>query len=174
VNYYLDPRRVLGIYQLSTYTLTSTTNVQKLFDASPNGALTLSANTAYRFWGQFRLASMSSTSGNALLDLLGAGTATISSIQWHVWGMDGTTPSTGAAVTNSFHSSTAAPGNIFTGGVGTGMWGTLEGFMRVGAGGTIIPSIGLTTAAAAVVQANSFFELVAVGPDTLTTNGPWN
>jgi hypothetical protein len=52
------------ISNTSSYTLTSQTALQALFNATTNGAITLAASTMYFFECQFDLSSMSGTSGD--------------------------------------------------------------------------------------------------------------
>jgi len=158
----------------STYTLTSTTAIQKLFNATTNGALTVNGSTTYFFECQFLLTSMSATSGNAKFDILGAGTATLNSSSFAAVGLDNTTTSTAAAAGASFTTTNVSTGNTTAAGTGTGMFVRVTGIMRVNVGGTIIPSVGLTTAAAAVVGVNSFIRLTPVGSNTATSGGSWN
>lgn len=160
----------------ANYTLTNTTNLQKLFDSPTNGALTLAANTTYLVRGLVRITGMSGTSGNAQVDLLGAGTATLATCNFAVFGQDA---STGAAsAIGGCHSApgggNATSGNAITAGTGTAMWFIVEGLFRTGAGGTVIPSVALTTAIAAVVQADSYIYVEAVGPDTFNSVGNWS
>jgi hypothetical protein len=161
-----------ALYQTADYTLGNVSTSQKFFNSTAAGAITLAANKRYRFIWHFRVSVMSAVSGNAKLDVLGAGTATIASCSWHIDGMDGTTPSSGANASQSFQTATISPGNVFTGGVGTGMWGTAQGSVVTGAGGTIIPSVALTTAiATAQAMKDSFFEIWEVGADTVAGVG---
>jgi hypothetical protein len=86
---------------------------------------------------------MSATSGNALIDLLGAGTATLASQLWTVVGLDATTQTTAAALSGGLFAAAAA-GNVVVASTGTAMSARLNGMLTTSAGGTLIPSIGLT------------------------------
>ena len=145
----------------SSYTLTSQTAEQKLFNWSASGALTLNPGT-YFFECVFELTSMSATSGNTSFSVLGAGTATIGTVVWAAVGQDATTQTTAGAAGTSFQTSSTSVGNIVTAATGTAMSAKVSGMIRVTAAGTIIPSVGLTTAAAAVAAAGSYFRLWAV------------
>jgi len=158
----------------STYTLTSTTSSQKLFNATTNGALAVAGSTSYFFECQFRLSSMSATSGNTKFDLLGAGTATLTSTAWSASGVDNTSPATSASSSASYTAASISSTNVVAAGTGTGVFVTIQGIFRVNAGGTIIPSVALTTAAAAVVGVNSYFKCRPIGSNTVTTVGGWN
>jgi hypothetical protein len=158
----------------SSYTLTSATTTQKLFNATSNGALTVPGGATFFFECFFSLSGMSATSGNCLFDVLGAGTATLTSAAWTAVGMDATTPGTAAAAGGSFTAAHASAGNIVTAATGTAMVAQIKGVIRTNAAGTIIPSVGLTTAAAAVVGANSWFRIWPVGSSTVASVGDWS
>lgn len=158
----------IGIIQSATYTLTSSTSTQKLFDAVANGAITLEANTTYQFDCVFALSSMSATSGNCGFDVLGAGTATFTSVNWI--GNTRDAVFNGAAAASNLYANTAAvTGNIAQAATSTELYAHIKGTIRVNAGGTIIPSVNLTNAAAAVVQANSYFKLYPIGNGSVTS-----
>src|SRR5690606_25377551 len=53
------------LMQRATYTLTSSTASQKIFNVTTNGAIYVEANTTYKFTCYLDLSSMSATSGNA-------------------------------------------------------------------------------------------------------------
>lgn len=144
------------------YTLTSTTSVQKLFNASANGALTLPTGL-FEFDAILYLTSMDTTSGNGSFSLLGAGTATLARILYGVWGMDASTPlvvNTRSGV-GAITEATAAA--MITASAGTGLFAHVAGQFDVTVTGTIIPSIGLANAAAAVVKAGSHFRCQRIG-----------
>jgi hypothetical protein len=156
----------------SAYTLTSTTSVQKLFNSTANGRVTVASSKTYYFECLISLSSMSATSGNAAFSL--AGTSTFTSLGYTVTGFDGTTLTTVAATSGSYNTTTATAASMVTAGTGTSMWAIIKGTLRVNSGGTIIPSIALVTAAAAVVGTNSYFRIVPVGTNTVTNVGNWN
>ncbi len=153
----------------ASYTLTSTTSVQKLFNATANGALTLPVGV-YEFELQAIISSMSATLGNATISILGAGTAVIATAMSHMNGFDG------APSTTAF--------NAFTGGMttsvslasqavettDTNLLTRIHGTFSVTTAGTLIPSIGLTTAAAAIVSAGSFFRCTRLGASAYSGN----
>lgn len=151
----------IGVIQAADYTLTSTTSTQKLFDAVANGEITVAANTTYLFEAYINLKSMSGTSGNGGFDIVGAGTATTTSIEWTSSFRDGAFDA--AAGGAQYHSTvSASTGNITTAATATTMYGTITGVIRINAGGTIIPSVYLTTVAAAVTNTNSYFKLTPI------------
>ena len=157
----------------ASYTLTSTTSTQKLFNATTNGALALPVGV-YEYQTRIFLNSMSGTSGNLSFSILGAGTATLGSTNLsHVLGQDGGTTAAGSITGGPFTGSvsnapavTATTANTFA--------ATIGGMIRVTAAGTIIPSVALTTAAAAVVSAGSHILVTRYSPvDTTASYGAW-
>jgi len=161
----------------TTYTLTSAITLQKLFGytgAPAAGALTVAGGTLYLFETQFSLSSMSATSGNFGFSIIGAGTASISSASWQAVGLDATALNTAAAFGGVFSSTAGQTGNIVTAGTGTAATVWIRGMFRVTTAGTIIPSIQLTTAAAAVVGTDSWFKVTPMGANTVGYVGNWS
>jgi hypothetical protein len=157
----------------TAYTLTNTTNLQKIFNVSTNGAVTVTAATSYFFECSLNLSNMSATSGNFGFSIGGAGTATFTSASWQSSGLDATTQTTPADVGGVYSASAAQTGNILVPTVGTAASVYITGMFRITAGGTIIPSIQLTTANAAVVGVNSWFRCRSLGSNTVTAVGAW-
>jgi len=154
------------------YTLTSTTGVQKLFNASTNGAVTLPTGT-YLFECMVHITGMSSTSGNGAFSL--AGTATRGSQLMSSVGIDATTTATAAAQGGAFvQGGSAFTTNTVTAATGTAVGFRVRGTFNVTASGTVIPSIALVTATAAVVKAGSYFRAVRIAPDATNTLGNWS
>ena len=161
------------IQQAATYTLTSTTAAQKLFNASTNGALFLPVGT-YRYETFFSVSSMSATSGNAAFGILGAGTATISSYLSQAVGTDAVSGGAGAA-SSSYWATATSNNPIVTAATSTSLAVSARGTFRVTAAGTIIPSISLAVAAAAIVQTDSYFNVSRVSTSaTGSTYGQWS
>lgn len=158
----------------STYTLASQTGAQKLFNSTTNGALTVKGSTSYFFECFYTLTSMSGTSGNGGFSVLGAGTATVTSAAFWATGLDNTTLTTGAAIGGSFTASATTTNNITTAATGTAVAVLIRGIIRINAGGTIIPSVSLANAAAAVVGVNSYFRIYPIGTNTTTNVGNWS
>lgn len=139
----------------TSYTLTSSTAVQKLFNSSANGAVKLPVGV-YRFVCQYSLSGMSATSGNSAFSIA-AGSAAVSGFLMSALGVDGDT-ATAAALNGSTAVTSAFPASQHTAGTGTAQQTLIQGTFKVTTEGTIIPSIALATAAAAVVAAGSYFE----------------
>jgi hypothetical protein len=157
--------------QDATYTLTSSTAVQKLFNASTNGAVTLPVGT-YRFNCMYSLSAMSATSGNSAFSLA-VGTAVIAAIQMQTIGQDAATATVGA-LSGATAVTSALPASQHTAGVGTGQQSFITGTFEVSTTGTVIPSVQLVTAAAAVNAIGSFFECWLVGSQSVATIGNWS
>lgn len=139
----------------NNYTLTSTTATQRLFNATANGALTLGVGV-YEYDTTFRLTSMSATSGNLAFNVLGAGTATVGTSNMSMAaGQDG--PTTSAATQSSvYFAGTTSANPIVTADVSTTLLVQVRGMIRVTGAGTVIPSVALNTAAAALVAVGSY------------------
>lgn len=154
----------------ANYTLTSQTAAQKLFNTTANGALTLPTGV-YRFKALIYLLSMSATSGNGAFSL--AGTAVMDRFGYSSHGIDAASPLAAATQTGSFSITNTSPASIVTAGTGAGMATAIDGVFRVSTAGTIIPSISLVTAAAAIVQAGSWFTIEKIGESSETSVGAW-
>lgn len=156
----------------SNYTLTSTTAQQKLFNlGTSSGGEVLLETGIYKTRIQLYITSMSATAGNGIFSILGAGTATLGKSMRHSVGVDNTTPTT-ALTQNGAWSLNTATNNMAANNTGTAMAVTIEGILHVTVAGTVIPSIALTTAAAAIVNAPSYivFErLAGIGTTTIGT-----
>lgn len=156
----------------SNYTLTSTTSQQKLFNlgTSSGGAVLLEAGI-YKTRIQLYITSMSTTAGNGTFSILGAGTATLGKSMQHSVGIDSATPTNTSTQTGAWSINTVT-NNMATNATGPAMAVTIEGILHVTVAGTVIPSIALTTAAAAVVNAPSyvvFDKLADLGTTTIGT-----
>jgi hypothetical protein len=164
---YLPAAQIISL--TSNFTLASQTAAQPMFNATTNGRVTLAGNTTYRFRCAFALGSMSATSGSFGFAL--GGTATISSQAWY--GV-ATKTALGGSATSQMSWNTAAQTTLTTGGTAVGGNAQIEGTIRITTGGTLIPQVSLTQAAAAIVQAGAFFEIWPIGSDTVTNVGNWD
>lgn len=153
----------------SNYTLTNTTSSQVLFP-SPN-TLTLTTG-CYIFDAVLYLANMSATSGNALFDIKGSGTASFLVNVMQCQGVDGT----GAAAnqTGTWSTSTASPANMVSAATAATLFTRIYGQFVIDSAGTIIPSISLQTAAAASLSLGSFLRVTRIGDTSLTNIGAWS
>lgn len=153
-------RGVLATEQMvvlnTTYTLTSQTAAQKLFNNTTNGAVTLPIGT-YQFECCYSLSSMSATSGSFGFAMV-AGTAVIGSQGWNavsqkVTALNGQN-SASVATYNTAANTTLSATNTSTSG-----YAFIRGIIKITTAGTVIPSVSLTQAAAAVVGINSYFKI---------------
>ena len=157
----------------STYTLTSQTAAQKLFNASTNGAVTLAVGTHF-FECFYSLSAMSATSGSFGFALV-AGTAVIGSQAWLSLAQKGTaTLATATALQSTF--STAANTTIATAATNTVGYAYIRGTIKITTAGTIIPSVSLGVASAAVVGVNSYFRTYPISTTSAAniTVGNWS
>jgi len=161
------------LMQTNDYTLTNTGSQQKAFNQVTNGTLTLAAGT-YEFDCFLYLTNMSSAASNNLkFDVVGAGTAVTDRWGHHSTGLDNNSPLSTLARGGSASVTAATQTNIVNGGTGTGLCAITQGMFRVSTAGTIIPSVTLGTAAAAVVKAGSWFRVRLVGSSTESYVGAW-
>lgn len=161
-----------GVLQ-ANYTLTSITTAQKLFNWSTNGALSLAAGT-YRFSCSLLITSMSTTSGSAKFDLKGAGTALFGKMSMQDFGSRGTVAVGGTTATSGTASDVPASGGVLaTAATSAALRASIHGTFEITTAGTIIPSIALDVAAAAVVNAGSYFECIYLGP-AAALGGSWS
>ena len=167
------------VARTGTKTMTSNTALQSIFNNTTgtggltSGALTVGASTSYFFEMSINVSAMSATSGNFGFSIVGAGTATFTSAAWHAFGLDSTTQQTGANAGTTWQSTAGATGNIITAAVGTAASAIVKGIFRINGAGTIIPSIQLTTASAAVIGVNTWFKCYPVGTNTVISVGNW-
>lgn len=153
----------------STYTLTSQTAAQKLFNTSTNWALTVKGATTYMFECLYSLSAMSATSGSFGFAI--GGTATLTSIAWESYAVKWVLT---AVAWQSTFNSTASNVTLATAGTATTGYAKIKWIIRVNASWTIIPQVSLGVAAAAVVGVNSYFRIWAVGTNTDTKVGNWS
>lgn len=159
------------IYQQANRNLGNNLLLQQIFDATTNGTLELEAGV-YFFEALLYLTSMSTTSGNAQLDWKGAGDAVFASALWQAIGFDNATGTFAGAVT-TIHTSAASGTNVLTASANAALAVSCRGSFKLSTGGTIIPSIKLQTAAAAVLNAGSFFKCRKVGDASVGVVGKW-
>ena len=157
----------------ATRNLTSNTSEQKIFGDPTNGRLNLPTGT-YTFEGIIYFTAMSATSGNAAIDILGAGTAVCEGWLWHAVGIDVTAPTTAAAQTGSFTTGQQSAAAIVVAATGTAMGIRVRGSFEVTTAGTLIPSITLLTAAAATLAIGSILIFDRLGAHNVVSSGPWD
>lgn len=163
------------LMQTADHTLTSTTAEQKAFNTTTNGRLTLPTGVYY-FDCWLYLLSMSGTAGNLAFDPIGAGSAVTDRWGYTAVGVDNASPlanSGGQTISGSASVSQQSETNVVGVQTGTGLQVRLSGMFRVSTEGTIIPSVSLVTAAAALVKAGSWFRIEKIGESSETTVGAW-
>lgn len=154
-------------------TLPNDTATNAIFNSPANGRVTLETGT-YLFEGMILVASMSGTSGNAQIDLLGAGTATIGAWLWMLQGIDAATAGTLVDLDSPFFQTNITAASAVTAGTGATLRLFVKGTFEVTVAGTFIPSIDLVTAAAAVVQIGSYIMLERIGSTSVVSVGAWD
>ncbi|MGB9140927.1 MAG: DUF2793 domain-containing protein [Aestuariivirga sp.] len=155
------------------YALANSAAEQKAFNATANGALALDAGL-YAFDFLLYLTGMSATSGNLAFDILGAGTATISKALYYNVGVDSSTPTVAAAPAGLLSATAQTAASIVTAATGTGLVVQGRGMFRVSAGGTIVPSVALVAASAAVMKDMSYFKCRRIGSASVVSQGDWS
>ena len=153
----------------ATYTLTSQTAAQKLFNTSTNGAITLPTGL-FEFECFFSLSSMSATSGSFGFALGGSATKTQ---LWQSTALKNAAGAAGATGQTTWNTS-AANTTMITANTTTTGWAHIRGSIRVSVSGTVIPQVSLGVAAAAVVGTNSYFKITQIGSTSTATIGNWS
>ena len=155
-------------------TLATPITTQKLFDSVTNGRLTLETG-CYLFESLFHVNLMDNTvASNLGFVLLGAGTATLAAVLYHVIGRDQTAGVAGSA-TGSLSIASTSVASIVTGTTIDEVFAQITGTFEVTAAGTLIPSITFaTTASNPSLAAGSFFSCQRIGSTSLTTVGQWD
>lgn len=156
----------------STRTLPNNGNENAIFNSPANGRLTIPTGT-YIFNGMIALDTMSATSGNCAIDIKGAGTATCGAWLWNGQGRDAGVTGVGAVSGGSINTQQSAT-NIVTASTLTEMYVNITGTFEVTVAGTIIPSITLTTANAAVIKIGSYITFEKIGEASVISSGAWD
>ncbi len=151
-------------YTSATKTLVSQTAAQALFD---NGAVALEANTLYEFDCGFSLSSMSSSNGSFGFALLG--TVTFNSLNWNSMCRKSANLATQGGPSVSHNENTSNTAIVTTSSATPLAFAVIHGVLRTDAAGTLIPSVSLGVAAAAVVGINSYFKITKINSDTVGT-----
>jgi hypothetical protein len=157
----------------SVRTLPSNTNLNAIFNSPTNGRITLETGLYY-FEALLYITGLSATSGNALINWLGAGTATVAAWLWDTIGRDVSTPTTIGTALQVSSITNASAASIVTAGTGTGLVVRSHGTFEVTVAGTLIPSIDLVTASAGSVAIGSYFRCRRIGSTTMVSVGQWD
>jgi hypothetical protein len=157
-------------------TLTSQTAVQPIFDGGggpTNGSVNLPIGT-YQFECSFAANTLSTTSGSFGFSLGGGATKTFTYQAMASKATSLTAPA--AANSGAMYSTfnTAANTTLVAANTNPVCTAFIKGTIRVTVAGTIIPQISLGVAAAAVIQAGSYFKVSPLGNvSTVATVGNW-
>lgn len=148
----------IEVYQILTSAFTTaggTTAIQRLFNGTPNGYVTLPIGT-YFFDCEFSLSSMSATSGSFSFGINPVG-ATIGRIFWFADANKSATSVTQSPYTTTSTSTGAviiSPTNTTTTGLAT-----VRGNFNITAAGTIMPGFATSVANASIVGAGSYIRI---------------
>lgn len=170
-------RGVIDTAQFITLTTAYTTpagtanTLKQLFNSPAGGALTVVGSTTYFFECYFTLSALSATSGTFSFGL--AGNATYTRILYNVIGLKTTSLTAQNALTSTYTVATASIVGSATGNTSTIGFAYIRGKIVVGTGGTIIPSITSSVAAACIVGNDSYFRLFPAGINTVQSVGNW-
>ena len=156
----------------ANFTGTNVATAQPVFNATPNGAVTLAATTTYLMIASYNIQDTGATS-HSLATLFG-GTATLTSIMYQAHASQAATNVLAAV---SAILATAATAVTVTPAVATATVDNilLIGVVRVNAGGTFIPQFQFSAApgAAPTITAGSMILLIPVGSNTAASAGLW-
>jgi hypothetical protein len=158
----------------ANYTLANSTAVQKLFNESTNGAVTLETGQ-YEFECVLHITGMSGTNGNAAFSLA-AGTATIDNATIAAVGRDANLAANAGSCETSFAmNALTTAASMVQANTGTQVGALLKGRFDISVAGTIIPSVALVTAiGTAAVQAGTYFHCRRIGDTGDNTIGTWS
>lgn len=169
--YRANPPSEQYLIQNTSYTLTSTTSAQQLFNASATGAVTVAASTLYWFECEFDLSSLSATSGTFSFGF--GGTATFNSIKYVAMAQKSAAAGTPATWPMMIGTSATATALVTASTTTTGA-AMIRGYFTTNAAGTLVPQISLSVAAAGVVSTGSWFRLNAIVVAGLSVLGNWS
>ena len=159
----------------SDFTGTDVNTAQPVFDTGQD-AITLPASTAYSFEALYYITRAAGSTSHDTSVLFG-GTATFTSIMYSIE----STTTTGAPVSTTASQQLVATAATAVVAATTSTSTTenivikLKGIMRINGSGTVIPQFQYSAAPGGVptVKANSFFMLMPMGANTVTSYGPW-
>lgn len=149
---------------------------QKIFSSPTNGRITVETG-CYLFKGVIHVKSMEAlASSNLAFDLVGAGTATCAAWLVHCVGADTNGVGSATATISGTWAVTqqTAVTSVVSGAANPDCWFRISGTFEVTGAGTMIPSVTLASAAAAVVQAGSYLTLERIGSTSVVSIGQWD
>lgn len=153
----------------------STTANQPLFATPTTGALTVAANTTYIVDGYIILNTGTTTSKTINFNVVGAGTATMSSYMISTSIVQQNAGGGGAAPIQAFNTATTGHTLFPTASAVATNHFSVKGIIRTSASGTVIPSITFSANPGGTNTSgiNSYLTLTPVGSNTVTTSGAW-
>lgn len=159
------------VFSSTTYTLVSQTILQKMFNSSPNGAISVNSTTSYFFECSFSLSNMSALAGTFGFGFLGS--ATFTGLRYTAFAdkSDALNAPSNSQITII---TVASSSQIVTSSVITNGNAFIRGVIRINAGGTLIPAVSLSVASPAIVALNSSFKIVQIGTNTQNIVGAWS
>ncbi len=159
----------------SNLNLPNDTNLNALFAGASGlsaGSVTLPTGS-YSFNGTIYVTSLSATSGNFKVDLLGGGTATMAGAFISALGVDNSNPQNGQNQNGTHTLGTATGAAVVAATTATTTTVAINGGFRITSAGTVIPSIQQANASAAVLQAGSFLQFNWLGSHSVDHQGGW-
>lgn len=164
------PSTMPGVLQ-SDFALVDATGVQTAFSATID-TWTLQGSTTYHFWGQYNILGGTASKTIGMAFLLGGG-ASIHSINYSAGAWNGLANTLATSTTRCYTNQVSV--QVLTVAATTaGNHIVFEGYIRMNAGGTIVPQISFGTnapAGAVNMKAGSFIHFEPVGDHTFETFG---
>jgi hypothetical protein len=168
-------RGIMANYQFATIAsgtvaLSSATGLQSLF-ASANDAVSLSANTTYRFEGDYFITKGTTTTCTVNTGFTYSGT--MATIAYAAMGMSAAADAN--ATTQGVYVDRLTSTAITATGVAAGVMLHISGRLVTTTAGTLTPQIAFSAAPGGTntVNAPTYFEIWPVGIDTMTSIGAW-
>jgi hypothetical protein len=160
----------------SNYLALDSSSPQKVFNTPANGALTLAGNTTYFMEGQYIITRGLGTNAHTFGILFDTGGTAVSSIAYVAEVTDGT--SNALATPSKIYATLPTETVLTASSANANQYITVyfRGILRVGTALTLTPQFKYDAApgGAPTVLANSFFKLVPVGNNSVTSVGNWS
>lgn len=179
LSFYATPvaaqRQVIPAEQIlipnGSFTLTSTTAAQKIFNTGTNGGLTLPLGT-FEFEGFVSVSGMSATSGS--FGIAFGGTSS-TQYYWMTSALKTATVATPATPQMTYNNNNTTNIAVVTASTAINGFVYIRGHARILTAGTIIPQINLSIALANVsIGQGSYFRIWPIGSNAVTTVGNIN
>ncbi|MGC4042041.1 MAG: hypothetical protein QM710_14950 [Flavobacterium sp.] len=148
----------------SGHNLANSTSLQKMFNATTNGAFTMTAGKRYRFKCNFGLSNMSSSSS-----YFSFGFSTVGAT--FTLRYDAVSVKSDVLGPAEYISSSNMVTQLVTANTNTKGSSNISGIISCSVGGTLVPSVLLSVGAVAAVSANSYFEIEEIGDTSSNSSG---